>query len=263
LTGIISAVRDEASVVFVPGFMQRAAAWSPVAEVVRERYRSSCLDPDTWTFEERLAEIAAAAPPGSVLVGYSLGGRLVLHAALREPERYSALVIVGASAGIEHASERAERRAADEALAAWIEQRPIEEVVDRWEAQHVFSTQARELVAAQRPGRLSHHPRLLARLLRSAGQGTLEPVWDRLAELAPPLLAIAGERDERYAAAARRLARDAPHGEARLVPGAGHAPQLERPREVARLVVQFLDEHLGEGRLVDGDPQPRPLGDPE
>lgn len=223
-------------VVFIPGFMQRGEAWSPVAQRVAERYPTLCLDFATHTFEGRLAELRAAAPRGSVLAGYSMGGRLALHLAVREPERYGALVVVGASAGIEDSAERRRRRAADAALADRLELQPIERTVSEWETQPVFEGQSPELVAAQRPGRLSHRPHELASLLRSAGQGALEPLWPRIPSLPMPLLAVAGERDTRYVAAGSRLAELAPLGSTAVVPGAGHAAHLERPGEVADLV---------------------------
>jgi 2-succinyl-6-hydroxy-2,4-cyclohexadiene-1-carboxylate synthase len=222
------------SVVFVPGFMQRGEAWSPVAEIVSERYPSVSLD-----------SAAQTAAPGSVPVAYSMGGRLTLHSAVREPERFAALVLVGATAGIEDERERAQRRERDEELADWMATRPIEEVVDRWETTPALAGQPPALVAAQRPGRLSHEPAELASLLRSAGQGALSPVWDRLLGLDLPLLAVAGERDEPYARAAKRMAALVPRGEARLVDAAGHAPQLERPEAFAALLLDFLDEHFG------------------
>ena len=236
---------------FVPGFMQRSEAWQPVATRLAERYRCTCLDFATWTFEERVEEILAAVAPGSALVGYSMGGRLALHAALREPGRIGALVLVGVSAGIEDRAEREDRRRSDESLAEWMERRSIEEVVERWERQPVFETQPPELRQWQRPGRLSHDPRLLAQLLRSAGQGVLEPVWGRLATLTCPVLLSAGEQDRGYAAAAGRMADRLPRARVRLVPDAGHAPQLEAPAEFADLLAEFLDEHLGDGGVVD------------
>ena len=225
---------------FVPGFMQRGDAWAPVAGRVAERYPTLCLDFETHTLGGRLDELRAAAPPGSAVVGYSMGGRLALQLAAREPERFAVLVTVGSSAGIEDPSEREQRLAADLELAAWMESATIEDVVARWESHPVFAGQRPELVQAQHPGRLSHDPADLAKLLRSAGQGAVEPVWDRIASLPMPLLAIAGERDERYAAAARRLAALAPRGSARLVPGAGHAAHLERPDAVAGLVLDAM-----------------------
>jgi 2-succinyl-6-hydroxy-2,4-cyclohexadiene-1-carboxylate synthase len=230
------------SVVFVPGFMQRGDAWSPVAEIVRESYPSACLD--------SAAQTPAA---GSVPVGYSMGGRLVLHSVVREPERFAALVLVGVSAGIEDERERRGRRDRDEELADWISERPIEEVVERWETTPALGGQAPELVAAQRPGRLAHDPGELAALLRRAGQGALPPLWDLLPALRLPVLAVAGVRDERYARAAERMAALLPRGRARLVDGAGHAAHLERPEAFAGLLLDFLDEHFGEGVLVDGD----------
>ncbi|MDQ3935568.1 MAG: alpha/beta fold hydrolase, partial [Actinomycetota bacterium] len=149
-------------VVFVPGFMQRGEAWAPVARRVAESYPTLCLDFATHTFQERLKELQASAPPGAAVAGYSLGGRLALHAAVREPTRFGALVTIGASAGIDDPAEREARRETDEQLAAAIESRPIEETVAEWEGHPVFAGQPPRLVAAQREGRLSHDPRTLA-----------------------------------------------------------------------------------------------------
>jgi 2-succinyl-6-hydroxy-2,4-cyclohexadiene-1-carboxylate synthase len=251
LTGIIRAVGGD--VTFVPGFMQRGEAWQPVAARLAERYRCTCLDSCRWTFDERVEEIVETVEPGGALVGYSMGGRLALHAALREPARLGALVLVGVSAGIEEPHNREDRRRSDESLAEWMERRSIEEVVERWEAQPVFDTQPPALREWQRPGRLSHDPRLLAQLLRTAGQGALLPVWDRLATIECPVLLTAGEQDRRYAGAARRMAERLPHARVKLVADAGHAPQLEAPGEFCDLLSDFLDEHLGDGGVVDGE----------
>jgi 2-succinyl-6-hydroxy-2,4-cyclohexadiene-1-carboxylate synthase len=231
------------AVLFIPGFMQRGNAWRPVAELLPERYPSTLLDHREHSLEGRLGEIAAAGE-GRVLVGYSLGGRLALRAALREPGRYAGVVTVGATAGIDEPGARTARAEADDRLAAWIEAAAIEDVVSIWERQPLFADQSEALIEAQRPGRLSHEPGDLAQLLRTAGQGVVEPVWHQLLLLSLPLLAIAGARDDGYVRVAKRMAETAPHGRAAIVEEAGHAAQLQRPEEVARLLVEFLDEHL-------------------
>lgn len=233
------------AVVFVPGFMQPGAAWAPVADLLPERYPSFLLEHSEHTFEGRLREIAAAGER-AVLVGYSLGGRLSLHAALRDPTRYGGVVTLGASAGIEAPAARTERAEADARLAGWMEMQPIEEIVAIWERQPLFADQSDALVEAQRPGRLIQDPRALATLLRTAGQGAVDPVWERLETLDLPLLAMAGSADARYADAARRIARASPNGTAAIVEGAGHAAHLQQPRAVADLLTEFLDEHLGD-----------------
>jgi 2-succinyl-6-hydroxy-2,4-cyclohexadiene-1-carboxylate synthase len=223
-------------VVFIPGFMQPASAWAEVAE--RVPGESLLLEHEEHSYEGRLAEIAAAGE-GSVLAGYSLGGRLALRAALRDPSRYAGVVTIGATAGIDDPVLRSTRAEADERLASWMEAAPIEDIVAVWERQPLFADQSEALIEAQRPGRLAQDPRHLARLLRTAGQGVLEPVWHELMTLDLPLLAVAGARDEGYISAARKIAATARRARAAIVEDAGHAPQLQQPEQVASLIGDF------------------------
>lgn len=225
-------------VVFLPGFMQHADTWSPIAAAVGERYPVRLVDFETLTFEERVGEIRAFE--GAVVVGYSMAGRLALHAALGAS--FAGLVVVGASAGIDDADERRRRREADSELADWIEAHSIDEVVGRWERNPVFASQSAELVAAQRAGRLRHDPVLLAQLLRSAGQGALDPIWDRLGSLEMPVLALAGENDITYRAASERIASLVRRGSASVIADAGHAAHLEAPGAVTDAILAFVGD---------------------
>jgi 2-succinyl-6-hydroxy-2,4-cyclohexadiene-1-carboxylate synthase len=231
-------------VLFIPGFMQRGDAWRPVAELLPERYPSTLLDHSEHSFEGRMREILkhAGGADAPVLAGYSLGGRLALRAALRSPESFSGVVLVGSTAGIEEGPLRVGRVEADEKLASWMEAMPIEDIVALWERQPLFADQSEPLVEAQRPGRMSHDPRSLALLLRTAGQGALDPVWHELPRLELPLLAIAGARDDGYSAAAKRMAHAAPRARAAIVEEAGHAAHLQQPEEVARLITEFVEQ---------------------
>ncbi|MEX2413186.1 MAG: alpha/beta fold hydrolase [Thermoleophilaceae bacterium] len=239
------------TVIFVPGFMQPAEAWAEVAERLPERYPSVLLRHRQHEREGRIDEIAAAADAAGgpvVLCGYSLGGRLALHAAVRGPDRYAGVVVVGAAAGIDEPASREARRAADEKLASWMEAQPIERIVEVWERQPLFADQPDALVERQRPGRLAQDPGSLAVLLWRAGQGKMEPIWGRLHRLELPILALAGARDERYRRATRRIAAEAPDAYAAVIENAGHAAHLQRPDEFADALLAFLDERVGAGR---------------
>ncbi len=244
--------RDTTCVAFVPGFMQRGAAWLPVAGHVARARRTVLVDFDEPSLDACVDAVVRAAHGGAA-VAYSMGARIALHAAVRHPRAFSALVLVGGTPGSEDETQRRSRRAADESLAEWMEGERIDRIVDFWQDQPVFATQDDDLVAAQRPGRLEHDPRTLAAMLRTTGQGAIEPLWGRLGKIAAPVLAIAGEHDDKYAAIAERMVAELQDGRVAIVPDAGHAVHLEQPEAVARLVGDFLDEHLGERGVVDPD----------
>ncbi len=77
----------------------------------------------------------------------------------------------------------------------------------------------------------------LASSLRLAGTGTQRPLWESIGRLTVPVLIITGELDEKFTALGRRMAVSiGPSASHAVIPGAGHAPHLQRPGEVAALV---------------------------
>jgi 2-succinyl-6-hydroxy-2,4-cyclohexadiene-1-carboxylate synthase len=235
------------TVVLLHGFAGTRHAWDLVADRLHpERYRPLALDlrghgdardERPITFDACAADVADAAPDRFVLCGYSLGGRVALHVALAHPERVSRLVLVASTAGIEDPVLRAERRAADERLAADTQNGTIEEFAERWSRQPLFAGTPPAAAALWRADLLRNDPAALAAVLRGIGAGVMDPLWDRLAELdGMPVTIVAGERDGRYAAIGRRLAAALPGARVLLVPGAGHGLPREAPQAVAAAI---------------------------
>jgi 2-succinyl-6-hydroxy-2,4-cyclohexadiene-1-carboxylate synthase len=231
-------------VVLLHGFAGTARHWEGViAELPEERFAPVALnlsdaEPLTPDGVTRLVSSATAAEP-AILVGYSMGGRLALHAALAIPDRVARLVLVSASAGIEDPTEREARRVADAALADEIERNSIESFISRWRSQPLFAHDpervAEEIAADER----RCTPAGLAAMLRGLGPGTIAPMWDRLGELTMAVAILAGELDPAYLLHGQRLAAGAGRSTFRCVPGAGHRVALQAPREVARALCEI------------------------
>jgi 2-succinyl-6-hydroxy-2,4-cyclohexadiene-1-carboxylate synthase len=236
--------------VLVHGFTQTQAAWEPVAARLRARWRLVRVDlpghggsAGVRVGFEEAAALLGECGGRAAYVGYSLGGRLCLRLALDRPELVRSLVLLGASPGIADPAARAERRAADEALAAGVERDGVAAFLDRWLAGPLFATLPQEL--AGREDRLVNTPEELAAALRLLGAGAQVPLWDRLARLRCPTLLVAGALDAKFAAlAAEMAAAIGPAAHLQLVPDAGHAAHLERPAELAALLDEFLTAHL-------------------
>ncbi len=70
-----------------------------------------------------------------------------------------------------------------------------------------------------------------------AGTGTQQPMWDRLGELSHAGPGHHRRQDEKFTALGGRMAAAiGPNATHAVVAGAGHAPHLQRPHEVAGLV---------------------------
>jgi len=235
-------------VVLLHGFGGTHRAWDGVAARLREeRYLAAAVDLPGHgeraadaahapvDFEACVRAVLDAVPGRFVLCGYSLGGRVALHAALAAPERVTRLMLVSTGAGIEDDDERAARRERDERLARMLEREPFGTFIANWNAQELFAddpASVRERAAADLR---RNDPVALAAVLRGVGAGTMAPLWGSLGDLAMPVLAVAGARDRRYTEIGRRIAQLAGDGELAVLEG-GHRLALESPAALARAI---------------------------
>jgi 2-succinyl-6-hydroxy-2,4-cyclohexadiene-1-carboxylate synthase len=236
------------TVVLLHGFAGTGRLWDPVvARLDGERYRP--LAPDLRghgtaasrrpvSFEACVDDVLGLVAHPFTLGGYSMGGRIALHVALAAPERVERLILVATTAGIDDPGERAQRRDADERLAADTERGSIEGFAARWTAQPLFAGTPPQAAAIWRADILDNEPQGLAAVLRGLGTGAMAPLWDRLGELTMPAIVLAGEGDAKFRALGQRLADELPRGELVIVEGAGHGIPREAPAAVAAAIAR-------------------------
>jgi 2-succinyl-6-hydroxy-2,4-cyclohexadiene-1-carboxylate synthase len=228
--------------VLIHGFSQTGRSWAGLTADLAGDHEVVLVDTPGHGGSADLAldlpggaeALVAAAGPGTY-VGYSMGGRLALHAALDHPGAVERLVLLGATAGIEDGAERAARRAADETLAVALERDGLEVFLDRWLSNPLFAGLPAD--AAGRDERLRNTVAGLASSLRRAGTGSQADLWPRLGELAMPVLVVAGEHDAKFRLIGERMARAiGTNATFAVVPGAGHAAHLEAPQAFLALL---------------------------
>jgi 2-succinyl-6-hydroxy-2,4-cyclohexadiene-1-carboxylate synthase len=232
--------------VLVHGFTQTGRSWAAIAADLAVDHEVVTVDapghgasaPAVGGLADGAEALVDAAGPG-VYIGYSMGARYVLRAALARPDAIRAAVLLGANPGIEDAAERSARRASDEALAAAVEADGVDAFLERWLAQPLFASLPSS--AADVADRRRNTAAGLASSLRVAGTGAEPDVWTDLGRIGQPLLVLAGADDAKFVAIGRRLAA-AVGANARFetVAAAGHAAHLEQPAAFVAIVRAWL-----------------------
>lgn len=236
---------DRSRLILLHGFTQTCRSWDGFVDALGDgpsmcrvdapgHGRSPMLDDDLFG----VARAVVASAGDGTYVGYSMGARILLHAALDSP-RMSGLVLIGGTPGIEDDRERADRRESDALLARRIATDGVETFLEWWLSQPLFDglKPTSDDIAERR---LNTADGLISSL-RHCGVGQQTPLWDRLPNIEIPVLVLAGSRDTKFDAIGRRMA-EAIGDTARFVsvPDSGHAAHLERPDAVASIVRDWL-----------------------
>lgn len=244
----MTSVASQHGVVFLHGFLGAGADWKTVADHLGRHVFSPDLPghglnreppPD---FEGLMAWLAARLPERAHVVGYSMGGRIAQHYAVRFPERVASLTVISASPGIEDEDQRAARRRSDAVWADKLRTMSMSDFLSAWYAQPVFASlrDKTELLSQIIERRSFGEPDLLADALVKWGQGVVPSLWRT--HLDVPRQWIFGEQDVAYVKLARNPENPLP-GNIHIIKTAGHTVHLEQPAAVADSIRNFIEEH--------------------
>ena len=251
----------------VTGFTISAAVFDPVLDLYGRRFECIVYDnrgsgrseaPLRPTSMPELAADAAGllrelGVESAHVCGLSMGGMIAQELAIRFPERVRGLVLGGTTPGGPRAARPTLRELQALGAAAaggWSDRERA------WLGEWLFS----EAFRREQPERARELLRHFGRH-RARAHGVWSHWWasvyhdttSRLHCIAAPTLVMHGERDAMAPISnARLLASRIPDAELAIVPGAGHAYLLERPRESFELLTGWLDRR---GPIAAGAPR--------
>lgn len=233
------------------GSVGLAADWRDLGQRLAERGISTRAV-DLWRFLECCpmpiadfgrafnADAGGEAKRGGkrVLAGYSMGGRLALHALLEKNHPWQAAIIIGAHPGLETAAERSMRLAADADWAGRALMDKWSDFLESWESQPVLAgTDKRD---ARDASRLQLRRREIARSFVDWSLGNQLPLSDRLPEIDIPLLWVVGEQDTKFLALAESATAAMPNAQLAIAPNCGHRVPWLAQDWLAQQIQRFL-----------------------
>ena len=244
------------TVVFLHGFMGSSADWDGLTERLGKTFNYLYVDlpghgrsplgaaGDFKETSEQITETLDAFELTAVhLLGYSMGGRLALYWALQYPRRVQTLVLESASPGLRNATERNERKLAEEKIAEKL-QNDFKGFLTDWYNQPLFAGISRRAGFPQLlKRRLRNEPQKLAAIVRQLSVAVQPGLWPRLPELSCPVLLVCGAQDKKYVRISRQMRQINPAFERQVIPDCGHNTHFEQPDDFSRIVRDFLRKH--------------------
>ena len=231
---------------FVHGFTQTKDSWRSITKTMRDQNEIVLIDApnhgdsnDISLNLETGANAIIEVGEDATYIGYSLGARICLTAALSNPKQVKRLVLISGTAGIEDSEERQNRVASDEQLANRITQIGVPAFIDEWLSLPMFA--GLTPATNQREMRICNTATALASSLRLCGAGKQQPTWLRLKELTMPVLIVAGQKDTKFVDLANRMVDSiGSQAQLKIIANSGHTPHLEQPEHFLEVLQSFL-----------------------
>ena len=192
-----------------------------------------------WAWADAFCKTVRDADKDSkhYLLGYSLGGRLAMHALIQAPELWSKAIIVSADPGTADEQIRARCLQRDRIWANRFLTEPWTELLAKWDALPVFC--GRPCPTARREDDFDRHQ--IARLFEVYSKGNMDDLTTHLHSLRVPITYVTGIDDKRYCQLGQTLSSQCPSLTHTVVKNAGHRVPWEQPDIFATIVQHSLN----------------------
>lgn len=180
--------------------------------------------------------LAKRHPGPRILVGYSFGGRVALHALVSNPDFWDGAVIIAAHPGLTDEEERRKRIEADEKWARRFEGDEWDGLLSDWNSQPVLrgsSNLGRYEGDFSRP--------LLAAAFRGCSLGRQKDLRPFLQQTKIPILWLVGDRDSKFLSLGKEIASLNSKISLAILPHASHRAPWDQLGPFQEVLLRWLE----------------------
>lgn len=247
---------DKTQIFALPGFLGVPQDWDPVFQAIQKTQpdwdliavdlRDPQIGPNLmlrdWGQEFNAWADAKGPAERRILVGYSMGGRLALHALLEGKSVWQNAIFLSTNPGMSTTDETEMRVKSDLHWAEKFKTENFSNVMNEWNQQPVFAGSSNEPVRKSQD-----YPKdFLALCLANWSLGRQDDFRDKIFKTKTPQMWIAGERDIKFARMMKEfeMERSSMHNHLlfEVIEDASHRLIFDQPELIARMIIEFASE---------------------
>jgi len=230
------------------GFLGLAEDWDPLsaqlmdaALIKHKLFHDRPIEPFwDWArkFNDAVSTRQCLEPSLPLLMGYSLGGRLAMHALRDAPTLWKGAILVSCHLGFQSEQEKRERYASDCEWGNCFLSEPWDQLMHHWNGREMFSGDSFAFKRFEK----DYMRDLLAKSIETWSLGNQDNMREAISEMSIPILWVAGENDLSYKARAQTVTLRNPLSRVWIAPGSGHRVPWEQPDAFLRELQKFLTD---------------------
>ena len=227
----------------LPGFLGLPSDWTELKKNFSSRtvvsidpYQIAKPEQGLRNWAQKFVKTIEKKP---ILLGYSMGARLGMHALLENSSLFKAMVFVSGNPGLKTQEEKQKRLHLDHTWAERFLKEPWDSLMRSWNSLPLFVKspifrQEKDYCRKQLSSTLIHWS-----VARQTDFSTI------LEQTSLPILWVAGALDKAYSDSARAMRFSNPLSEIQIVPSASHRVPWEKPEKFHAILHRFLESIKG------------------